>query len=163
MIPRRFSPPWTIEECGSATNTSLFSTLNHAIKGDPAVMSGTITPLSSTTRRKIFSALVATGIFACLGSVSTIAFGRPLEQGFPNAVLVGMVVGLLEEFYFQSHRGNWLRSKHPLLSIPVYVAIILVFYLVLAHITRLFLGRLDDCQRCIRGCRIYYRSSRCIP
>ena len=33
---------------------------------------------------------------------------------------------------------------HPLLSIPVYVAIILTFYLVLAHITRFFLGRLDD-------------------
>jgi adenylate cyclase len=55
-----------------------------------------------------------------------------------------MAVGVLEEFYVQSHRGNWLRSMHPLLSIPVYVAIILVIYVVLAHITRLFLGRLDD-------------------
>jgi adenylate cyclase len=86
----------------------------------------------------------ATGIFACLGSVTTLASGRPLELGLTNAVLIGMAVGLLEEFYVQSHRGNWLRSMHPLLSIPVYVAIVLAFYLVLAHITRFFLGRLDD-------------------
>ena len=106
--------------------------------------SGKFSPFRSTTQRKILSALVATGIFACLGSVTTLASGRPLELGLTNAVLIGMAVGLLEEFYVQSHRGNWLRSMHPLLSIPVYVAIILTFYLVLAHITRFFLGRLDD-------------------
>jgi class 3 adenylate cyclase len=58
--------------------------------------------------------------------------------------LIGLAVGLLEEFYVQSHQGNWLRNMHPLLSIPVYVAIIFVFYLALAHITRFLFGRLDD-------------------
>jgi adenylate cyclase len=105
---------------------------------------GKFPPFSSTTRRKILSALVATAIFACLGSATTLASGRPLELGLTNSVLIGIAVGLLEEFYVQSHRGNWLRGMHPLLSIPIYVATILVIYLVLAHVTRLFLGRLDD-------------------
>jgi class 3 adenylate cyclase len=108
------------------------------------VTSGNFFPFRSTTQRKILSALVATGIFACLGGVTTLASGRPLELGLTNAALIGLAVGLLEEFYVQSPHGNWLRSMHPLLSIPVYVAIIFVFYLALAHVTRFFLGRLDD-------------------
>lgn len=88
--------------------------------------------------------LVATGMFACLGGVTTLAVGRPLELGLTNAALIGLAVGLFEEFYVHSHRGSWLRSMHPLRSIPVYVAMILIFYLVVAHITRFFFGRLDD-------------------
>jgi hypothetical protein len=76
--------------------------------------------------------------------VTTLAVGRPLELGLTNAALIGLAVGLFEEFYVHSHRGSWLRSVHPLRSIPVYVAMILIFYLVVAHITRFFFGRLDD-------------------
>ena len=99
---------------------------------------------NATTQHKIASALVATAIFACLGGITTLAAGRPLELGLTNAVLIGIGVGLFEEFYVQSERGSWLRSMHPMLSIAVYVAVILIFYLVTAHMTRLLLGRLDD-------------------
>jgi adenylate cyclase len=100
--------------------------------------------VSPTTRRKALFVLVAAFIFACLGFVTTLAAGRPLELGLTNAILIGLGVGLFEEFYVHSERGNWLRNMHPLRSIPVYVGVIIVFYLISAHLTRVALGRLDD-------------------
>ena len=52
---------------------------------------------------------------------------------------------------------------HPLLSIPIYVATILVIYLVLAHITRLFLGRLDDLPTLYKRLPYVLIFFRCIP
>jgi hypothetical protein len=83
-------------------------------------------------------------IFACLGAVTTRAAGRPLEIGVSTAVLIGLGIGLFEEFYVQSPRGNWLRNMHPLRSIPVYVVVIILLYVVAAHLARVLLGRLDD-------------------
>jgi adenylate cyclase len=61
-----------------------------------------------------------------------------------NAVLIGTGVGLFEEFYVHSERGNWLRGMHPLRSIPIYICVIVILYLVSVHIAHLLLGRLDD-------------------
>jgi adenylate cyclase len=100
--------------------------------------------ISPTARRKALFVLLTTFIFACLGFVTTMAAGRPLELGLTNAVVIGVTVGLFEEFYVQSERGIWLRNMHPLRSILIYVGAIILFYLVSAHLTRLLLGRLDD-------------------
>ena len=105
---------------------------------------GKFPALNATTQHKVVSALVATAIFACLGGIITLANGRPLEIGLTNAILIGIAVGLFEEFYVQSQRGGWLRSMHPMRSISVYVVLILLIYFVTAHVTRLVLGRLDD-------------------
>jgi adenylate cyclase len=101
-------------------------------------------PLSLTTRRKLISVAIAMAIFAALGAVMTAAGGRPVEIGTTNAVLIGLGVGLFEEFYVQSARGNWLRAMHPLRSIPVYVLVVIVLYFVAVHISHLLLNRLDD-------------------
>lgn len=101
-------------------------------------------PLSLTTRRKLISVAIAMAIFAALGAVTTAAVGRPVEIGTTNAVLIGLGVGLFEEFYVQSTRGNWLRAMHPLRSIPVYVLVVIVLYFVAVHISHLLLNRLDD-------------------
>ena len=79
---------------------------------------------------------MATFIFACLGLVTTLAAGRPLALGLSTAILIGLGVGLFEEFYVQSERGHWLRNMHPLRSIPVYMLVIILFYLVSAHLAR---------------------------
>jgi adenylate cyclase len=105
---------------------------------------GKLFPISPTTRRKALFVLVAAFIFACLGAVTTRAAGRPLEIGVSTAVLIGLGIGLFEEFYVQSPRGNWLRNMHPLRSIPVYVVVIIVLYVIAAHLARVLLGRLDD-------------------
>jgi adenylate cyclase len=100
--------------------------------------------LSHSTRRKLASVLVAMAIFACLGAVTTAAVGRPIELGATNAVLIGLGVGLFEEFYVQSPRGNWLRAMHPVRSIAVYIAVIVVLYFLAVHLSHLLLDRLDD-------------------
>ncbi len=100
--------------------------------------------LSHTIRRKLASVAVAMAIFACLGAVTTAAVGRPVEIGATNAVLIGLGVGLFEEFYVQSARGNWLRAMHPVRSIAVYVGVIVVLYFIAVHIAHLVLNRLDD-------------------
>jgi adenylate cyclase len=105
------------------------------------VANGSFSSFNSTTQLKVASALVATAIFACLGGITTLAAGRPLELGLTNAILIGVAVGLFEEIYVQSQRGSWLRSMRPMRSIPIYVAAILIFYLVTAHVIRLLLGR----------------------
>jgi hypothetical protein len=51
-------------------------------------------PITPTTRRKFTSVLVAIGIFACLGAVTTAAVGRPVELGVTNAILIGLGIGL---------------------------------------------------------------------
>jgi adenylate cyclase len=101
-------------------------------------------PISPTTRRKVLLVLAATYIFACLGLMTTLATRRPLELTLPTTILIGLGVGLFEEFYVQSERGNWLRNMHPLRSIPVYIVVIIVFYLVAAHLVRVLFWRLDD-------------------
>src|ERR1700730_12786056 len=83
-------------------------------------------------------------IFACLGAVTTAAAGRPVESGPLNAILIGAGIGLFEEFYVQSPRGNWMREMHPLRSIFIYILMVIVLYLIALHVTHLVLGRLDD-------------------
>jgi adenylate cyclase len=101
-------------------------------------------PLTLTRRRKFASVLLAIVVFACLGGVTTLAAGRPVELGATNAILICLGVGLFEEFYVQSLRGNWLRSMHLLRSIPVYVGVVVALYLLAVHVSHLLLGRLDD-------------------
>jgi adenylate cyclase len=100
--------------------------------------------MTATTRRKLAAVLLSTVIFACLGLIVTAALRRPIEIGTMNAVLIGTGVGLFEEFYVQSPRGNWLRAMHPLRAIFIYILVVIVLYLVALHVTHVVLGRLDD-------------------
>src|SRR5262249_13405967 len=109
-----------------------------------AVLKMSVEVLSRSIRRKVASVIVATAIFTCLGALTTAAVGRPVEIGTTNALLIGIGVGLFEEFYVQSPRGNWLRAMHPVLSIGVYIVIIIVLYFIAVHITHFVLNRLDD-------------------
>jgi adenylate cyclase len=100
--------------------------------------------MTATTRGKLAAILMTIVIFGCLGMVTTAAVGRPVEIGALNAVLIGAGIGLFEEFYVQSPRGNWMRAMHPLRSILIYILVVVALYLVMVHVTHLLLGRLDD-------------------
>jgi adenylate cyclase len=100
--------------------------------------------MTATTRGKLAAILMTMVIFGCLGTVTTAAVGRPVEIGALNAVLIGAGIGLFEEFYVQSLRGNWMRAMHPLRSILIYILVVAMLYLVAVHVTHLILGRLDD-------------------
>jgi adenylate cyclase len=100
--------------------------------------------MTATTRGKLAGVLMTIVIFGCLGAVTTAAVGRPVEIGALNAVLIGAGVGLFEEFYVQSPRGNWMRAMHPLRAIFIYIFVVMVLYLIALHVTHVVLGRLDD-------------------
>jgi class 3 adenylate cyclase len=103
-----------------------------------------LVPFSISTRRKLVSMLLAIAIFAFLVVLTTLADGRPIVFASIDAILVGLGVGLFEEFYVQSLRGRWLRRMHPLRSISIYTLVVVVMFLVAIHLSHLMLGRLDD-------------------
>src|SRR5215471_637167 len=100
--------------------------------------------MTLTTRGKLAAVLMTIVIFGCLGAVTTAAVGRPVEIGALNALLIGAGIGLFEESYVQSPRGNWMRAMHPLRSIFIYILVVIALYLVALHLTHVLLGRLDD-------------------
>ena len=101
-------------------------------------------PLSITFRRRLVSILLAVAIFALLTWLASLAEDRPVELAISNALLIGVGVGIFEEFYVQSLRGRWLRNMHPLRSVLVYAGVVTAIYLVATHVSHLMLGRWGD-------------------
>ena len=101
-------------------------------------------PFSITIRRRLVSILLAVVIFALLTWLASLAGARPVELAISNALLIGVGVGIFEEFYVQSQRGRWLRNMHPLRSVLVYAGVVTAIYLVATHLSHLVLGRWGD-------------------
>jgi adenylate cyclase len=120
------------------------STLSTACREEDFVTAFDLVHLSISTRRKLASILLAVVIFAFLAGLTTLAVGRPIAFGIIDAILVGLGVGLFEEFYVQTLRGRWLRRMHPFSLISVYILIVVAIFLVAIHLSHLMLGRLDD-------------------
>jgi adenylate cyclase len=95
--------------------------------------------LSTSSRRKLTSILLAVAIFVSLGALMASVLGRPAVNGLLNALIVGTGVGFFEEFYVQSRRGRWLRSMHPLKSILVYALVVIALFLLSILLIRLIL------------------------
>jgi adenylate cyclase len=102
-----------------------------------------ITRLSTSNRRKLMSILLAVAIFTALMVLTAMALGRPVVRGVLNAIIVGTSVGLLEEFYVQSRHGRWLRSVHPLISIPIYTLVVVVIFLLSLHLVRVIIWNFE--------------------
>jgi adenylate cyclase len=95
--------------------------------------------LSTSSRRKLTSILLAVAIFVSLAMLTASVLGRPVINGLLNAIIVGTGVGLFEEFYVQSRRGRWLRSMHPLKSILIYALVVVALFLLSILLIRLIL------------------------
>ena len=96
-------------------------------------------------RNKLLSVCIATAIFVLLAVVlAGLFFERPLGQTFVGAFLIGFSVSVFEEFYVQGRAGRWLRAMHPLKSIIIYSAVILVIFLVVMPVNHALFGRLDQ-------------------
>ena len=68
--------------------------------------------LSTSSRRKLTSILLAVVIFMSLAMLTASVLGRPMINGLLYAIIVGAGVGFFEEFYVQGRHGRWLRSMH---------------------------------------------------
>jgi len=103
--------------------------------------------VSISTRRKLASILLAVTIFALLAGLTSFATRGAIVYAVIDSIFVGTGVGLFEQFYVQSLRGRWLRSMHPLLSISIYTAVVVVLFVVALHLSHLLTGQLDTLPR----------------
>jgi adenylate cyclase len=99
---------------------------------------------SISTRRKVVSILLIVAVFTMLVGMTSLALGHPFGAAITNAVLVGIGVGVFEEFYFQTSRGTWLRNLYPLLSISIYTAVVVVFVIVAITLSRYFIWHIHE-------------------
>src|SRR5437016_4410971 len=106
--------------------------------------------VSISTRRKLTSILLAVTTFAFLAGLTSFATRGSVLYAIIDSILVGTGVGLFEEFYVQSLRGRWLRSMHPLLSISIYTAVVVVLFGVAVHLSHLLTGQWDTLPRAYR-------------
>src|SRR5260370_34076106 len=102
-------------------------------------MRSAIARLSTSSRRKLTSILLAVAIFVSLAMLTASVLGRPLINLLLSAIIVGTGVGFFEEFYVQSRRGRWLRSMHSLKSIPIYALVVVGLFLLSILFSRLIL------------------------
>ena len=106
--------------------------------------------VSISTRRKLASILLAVTIFAFLAGLTSFATRGAIIYAIIDSMFVGTGVGLFEQFYVQSLRGRWLRSMHPLLSITIYTAVVVVLFVVALHLSHLLTGQWDTLPRAYR-------------
>jgi adenylate cyclase len=100
--------------------------------------------LSRTNGRKVVSVFFAVAVFAVLSMLTSLANERPVDIGVLNGVVIGLGIGVFEEFYVQGSRGGWIRDMHPLSSIPIYVLLVATLYFAATHFSHWVLGRMDD-------------------
>jgi adenylate cyclase len=104
----------------------------------------TISAFSVSNRRKLGSVLFATTIFTLLTGLTSAALGHSVGFATTTAILVGIGVGLFEEFYVHAIRGAWLRSMHPLRSILTYTLVVIVIFFIAALVSHLIRWRLHN-------------------
>ncbi len=97
--------------------------------------------MSISLRKKLFSIVLSTGIFVSLAMVFAAILRVPLDQSAVGATAMGLMVSGFEMFYVQGHRGRWLRAMHPIKSIMIYSAIIMIFFLIVMHLNHFAFGR----------------------
>jgi len=114
--------------------------------------------LSTSSRRKLTSILLAVAIFVSFGMLTAPLLGRPVINGLLNAIIVGTGVGFFEEFSVQSRRGRWLRSMHPLKSILIYALVVVALFLLSILLIRLILGTGTAYRGSIDTFRFCFRS-----
>lgn len=97
--------------------------------------------MSISLRKKLFSIVLSTGIFVSLSMVFATILRVPLVQTAVGATAMGLMVSGFEMFYVQGHRGRWLRAMHPIKSIMIYSAVIMIFFLIVMHLNHFAFGR----------------------
>lgn len=100
--------------------------------------------LSRSAKTKLLTIAIATVLFAAFASMLAALLNYPLDQTVVGALLLGLLVGAVEEFYFAGRRGRWLRAMHPLASLSLYGVILIIAGLIVMHINHAFWGRLDQ-------------------
>ena len=100
--------------------------------------------MRGVTRNRILAVVFAAIVFAVVGLLSARALNMPMELALIGAPLLGPMISSFEVFYFQAHRGRWLREMHPLKSNFIYLLILVATLLVVQHVNYLVHGRWQE-------------------
>jgi len=97
--------------------------------------------MRGVTRNRILTVVFAAIVFVVVGLLSARALNMPMELALIGAPLLGLMISSFEVFYFQAHRGRWLREMHPLKSNFIYILILTAMFIFVQHANRLVHGR----------------------
>jgi adenylate cyclase len=97
--------------------------------------------MKGVTRNRLTSVVIGTIVFFLVGMFVARALNAPIELALIEVPLLALFISSFEVFYFQAHRGRWLREMHPLKSNLIYILILVAMILVVYHVSHLVLGR----------------------
>jgi adenylate cyclase len=100
--------------------------------------------MRGVTRNRLTVVVIATIVFAMVGFLVTQALNMPIEVARIGAPSIGLLISSFEVFYYQAHRGLWLRAMHPLKSNLIYILVLIATFLVVQHVNYLVHGRWHD-------------------
>ncbi len=100
--------------------------------------------MKGVTRNRLATVVIATIVFSLVGFAVARALNMPMELVLIGAPLLGLLISSFEVFYFQAHRGLWLREMHPLKSNFIYILILVAIFLVVQHVNYLVHGRWNE-------------------
>lgn len=100
--------------------------------------------LARSTKSKLLTVVIATVLFTVVTAMLATLVDLPIGQTITEALMLGLMVGLIEEFYFARPAGRWLRAMHPLAGVLIYGAILVAVVMFSMHINHAIWGRLDE-------------------
>ena len=97
--------------------------------------------MKGITRKRLTAVVIATIVFTMGGLFAAQALKNiPMKFALTGAPVLGLLISSFEVFYFQAHRGRWLRGMHPLKSNLIYTLILISIFIVVSHVNRLVHG-----------------------
>jgi adenylate cyclase len=97
--------------------------------------------LMGVKRKRLTAVVFATIVFTMVGLFVAQALKNiPMKFALTGAPVLGLLISSFEVFYFQAHRGRWLRGMHPLKSNLIYTLILISIFIVVSHVNRLVHG-----------------------
>jgi len=100
--------------------------------------------MRGATRNRLTAVVIATIVFAMVGILVCLALNMPMDLALVGAPLLGLMISSFEVFFFQAHRGRWLREMHPLKSNFIYILVLIAMLLVVQHVNHLVHGRWQE-------------------
>ncbi len=97
--------------------------------------------MRGATRNRLTAVVIATTVFAMVGILVCLALNMPMDLALVGAPLLGLMISSFEVFFFQAHRGRWLREMHPLKSNFIYILVLIATLLVTQHLIFFLHGR----------------------
>jgi class 3 adenylate cyclase len=100
--------------------------------------------MKGITRKRLVVVVFATLVFTVVGLLVAGALNMPMGFAVTGAPILGLMISSFEVFYFQAHRGRWLREMHPLKSNVIYILILVGMFIFVQHVNRLIHGRWQE-------------------